>query len=255
MTTETAPVLAVRVPAPSRRDRLVLVVRRLAAVSLAGALAGLVVGGIGGRLAMLLLAQLNPQAAGVVSDDGFVIGRFDVLLTLNLLAAGTGLGLLGAAFYVVLRGLRIGPRWFQVLSLSVGPAVVVGELLVHTDGVDFRLLEPVELGIALFVLIPGVYAAVLTLLAERWLRPGSWFLRARPAKVAAVLLVWVLLFPLVPVLVALAGVWLAQDAVRATSTGGRVLSWPAWPWAARALLAAVFLVSATRLADDIAVLT
>jgi hypothetical protein len=255
VTTETAPVSAVQAPAESRRDRFADVVRRLAAVSLAGALAGLVVGGIGGRLAMLLLAVLNPEAHGIVSDDGFVMGRFDVLKTLNLLAAGTGLGLLGAAFYVVLRGLRTGPRWFQVLSLSVGPAVVVGETLVHTDGVDFRLLQPVELGIALFVLIPGVYAAVLTLLAERWLRPGSWSLRAPLPKVAAVLLVWVLLFPLVPVLVALGALWLVQDAVRSTTAGRRVLSWPAWPWAARALLGVVFVLSATRLADDIAVLT
>ena len=249
-----APMSATGRPAP-RRDRFAAVVRRFAAISLAGALTGLVVGGIGGRLAMLLLARLNPEVAGLVSDDGFVMGRFDLLATLNLLAAGTGLGLLGAAFYVVLRGLRTGPRWFQVLSLSVGPAVVVGEVLVHTDGVDFRLLEPVELGIALFVLIPGVYAAVLTLLAERWLRPGSWFQRTRTAKVAAVLVVWVLLFPLVPVLLVLAAGWFAQDVVRSTAQGGRLLAWRAWPWVARALLVVVFVRSAVTLADEIAVLT
>ena len=39
--------------------------RRLAAITLAGALLGVLVGGVGGRLAMLLLARLNPEATGV----------------------------------------------------------------------------------------------------------------------------------------------------------------------------------------------
>jgi len=124
--------------------------RSLAAISVAGALAGVLVGGIGGRLAMMLLARLNPQVTGLTSDDGFIMGRFTVGNTLSLLAVGFGLGLFGAAVYAVLRGLMIGPRWFQVLSISVGPAVVVGEMLVHTDGVDFTLLEPAGLAIALF---------------------------------------------------------------------------------------------------------
>jgi hypothetical protein len=183
------------------------------------------------------------------------MGQFDLVSTLNLLAAGTGLGLLGAGIYAVVRGLRFGPRWFQVLSLSVGPAVVVGEVLVHTDGVDFQLLDPVGLSIALFVLIPGVYAAALVLLSDRWLRPGSWFLRARWRGVTSTLLVWILLFPLLPVLLALALLWLGQDVVRQTPAGRRVLTWQAWPWLARALLCAVFVTSALRLADELAVLT
>ena len=40
-------------------------------VTWAGALLGLLVGGVGSRLAMLLLARLNPEATGVISDDGF----------------------------------------------------------------------------------------------------------------------------------------------------------------------------------------
>ena len=125
----------------------------------------------------------------------------------------------------------------------------------HTDGVDFQVLDPVELAIGLFVLLPGVYAAALVLLSDRWLRPGSWWSRARPAAVAGTYLVWVLLFPLLPVLLALALLWLVQDAVRQTPTGRRVLRWQVWPWAARAALAAVFLRSAVVLLDEIAVLT
>ena len=52
-------------------------VRRLAVITAVGALRGLLVGGVGGvggRLAMMLLARLNPEGIGVTSDDGFRIG-------------------------------------------------------------------------------------------------------------------------------------------------------------------------------------
>lgn len=110
--------------------------RQLAAVTAAGGLLGLLVGGVGGRLAMLLLARLNPDATGLVSDDRFIIGQLTTE-SLNLLVDGTLLGVLGGGIYFVLRGLMIGPRWFQVLSISVGPAVVMGSQIVHTNGVDF----------------------------------------------------------------------------------------------------------------------
>ena len=151
-------------------ERLALALLRLVVIVIVGALLGLLVGGVGGRLAMMLLAILTPEATGLTSDDGFVMGQFTASGTLSLLAAGTFLGAVGGVLYALLRGLMIGPRWFQVLSIGVGPAVVVGSMLVQTDGVDFRLLQPAWLAIGLFVAIPGVYAALLTLVAERLLR-------------------------------------------------------------------------------------
>ena len=101
-------------------------VRKLAIVTLAGALSGLVVGGIGGRLAMFLLAQLNPEATGVRSDDDFVIGQFTLSGTLNLLAIATAFGVIGGAIYLAVRGLRLGPSWFRYASVAAGAGVVVG---------------------------------------------------------------------------------------------------------------------------------
>jgi hypothetical protein len=204
---------------------------------------------------MLLLARLNPQATGIVSDDGFTMGQFGLANTANLLLIGFGLGMLGAAFYALLRGLMIGPRWFRVLSISLGPAVVVGEMLVHTDGVDFLVLEPVELAIALFVLIPGVYALGLTLLAEWWARPGSWFMRAPLFRVAPCLLIWAVAFPTLPALLVVIVVWLVGEAVGRTPSGRRLLASQVGPWVVRASLAVLFVLSALRLADDVAVLT
>ncbi len=164
---------------------MVATARRVGLVVLAGGLAGLLVGGVGGRLAMALLFRLNPTTDGLTSDDGFEIGRFTLLGTLNLLVTGTLLGILGGVIYAVLRHLMVGPTWFRLLSIGLGPAVVVGDLLVGVDGFDFLILDPAWLAIALFVLIPGVYAVVLSLLAERWLGPRGPAARGRAWTVAA----------------------------------------------------------------------
>lgn len=221
--------------------------RQLAAVTAAGALVGLLVGGVGGRLAMMLLATLNPVSHGRLSDDGFVMGQLTFAGTLELLLTGVFLGIAGAGFYVALRGLMIGPRWFRVLSISVGPAVVVGASLVHTEGIDFVLLQPAWLAIALFVAIPGLYAALLTVLAERWLTPGSRLLEAHWIVVVALLLLWV---PLAPLLGILALGWLGYTLLKARPTGVTLLRHPATQWTARAALAALFAMSLADLARD-----
>jgi len=221
------------------------VLRRLSAVTWAGALLGLLVGGVGGRFAMMLLARLNPEATGVTSDDGFAMGRLS-LETVDLLMTTTLLGVLGGGIYFVLRGLMIGPPWFRVLSISVGPAVVVGSVLVHVDGVDFTL-EPIWLAIAMFVVIPGVYAALLMVLAERWVRPGSRFRTANVWLTLAPLLLWAPIAPLLGVL--LLGL-VVFEGVRRTGSGDVVLGHPGWPWSARGALAVVFSLSLVDLVQD-----
>lgn len=224
--------------------------RRLGAATAAGALLGLLVGGVGGRLAMMLLARLNPQATGVRSDDGFVIGQF-TLETLNLLLFGTVVGVLGGGFYFVLRGLMIGPRWFQVLTVSVGSAVVVASGIVSPDGVDFTLLDPALGAVALFVLIPAVYTALLTVVAERWLDEDGLFAESPTWRAALPLLLWV---PLAPLLAILVAGFAVLEATRRTRRGAAVLAHPIWPWAARGGLAALFAVSLADLVQDTLVL-
>lgn len=219
--------------------------RRLAAVTWAGGLLGLLVGGIGGRLAMMLLARLNPEVAGVTSDDGFTMGQLS-LQSLDLLAITTLIGVFGGGIYFVLRGLMVGPRWFQILSVSLGPAVVVGSLLVHVDGVDFTL-HPVWLAIAMFVAIPWVYAALLTVTAERFLAPEGTFMTTSTWLAVAPLLLWV---PILPVLVVLLLGLLAFEALRRTPRGDAALSHPAWPWLVRVALVVFFSVSLIDLVRD-----
>lgn len=228
------------------RDAVLPAARTLATVTLVGIGCGVLVVGVLSRLAMFLLAGLNPSDAGLTSDDGFVMGQFTLSGSLNLLLiAGPFFGVLGAGFYVALRGLRVGSGWFQLLSISLGPAVVIGAMIVHTDGVDFRLLEPVWLAIGLFVLLPAVYVALLSVVAERlterWPEP--------PLGVVVLgLLVWV---PLLPGLLLLAAGW----ALLRTPAGARVAATPSAGWAARGVLALVFLAAVADLVSDYRTLT
>src|SRR5580765_8982665 len=76
----------------------------------AGFLAGVVIGGVGGRLAMLMLRLTSdPSLHGVSTDDGFTIGRVS-LETLFLLGVTAGLGMAGGLFYLVVR------RWIPSLA-------------------------------------------------------------------------------------------------------------------------------------------
>jgi hypothetical protein len=106
--------------------------RRWAVASLAGGLIGLVVGGVGGRLFMALLAGLNREDHGVITSDGFEMGRTTLSGTLGLLLVGAMLGVLGGGIFLAVRGLRMGPRWFGAACIAIGGTVAVGVGLVHS---------------------------------------------------------------------------------------------------------------------------
>jgi hypothetical protein len=143
----------------------------------AGAVAGFLVGGVGGRLAMLLLRETSGERVlGVTSDDGFEIGVVSAD-TFQLLLAMTMLGGLNGILYAVVRPAI--PRRLR-LPLWVGFAALVGGAgIVHEDGVDFTLISPLSLAIALFVLLPGAAAALVVVLVERWSDGAAWQSRRR----------------------------------------------------------------------------
>lgn len=116
--------------------------RRVAAVTTAGGIVGLVIVGVGSRLAMFVLAALNPQLHGRVSDDGFVMGRFDLVETVGLVGFGIVLGVAGGLLLLALRQLRSGVDWLDTTALVVGPTVVAAAVLVHTGGIDFTTPSP-----------------------------------------------------------------------------------------------------------------
>ena len=216
-----------------------------------GLLLGLVVGGIGSRLAMrALLLTSDPFVRGMTSDDGFAMGQFSVAATLNLLLVTTGIGVIGAFVYVAVRPFLLGPRWLRVVGCAIGGGAVVGSMLVHTGGVDFRALSPRWFAIALFIAIPAVFAAAAAPAVEWALREDGWFQRA-PAKLALLPLA-VFLFP--PLLV-LIGVPVARvlggRAVRARRPRlAAAMGHPAAMWTARAAFVAIGLAGIAGLVRD-----
>lgn len=157
--------------------------RRIALGVLAGALAGLLAGGVGGRLFMSLLAALNPEAAGVQSDDDFTIGQVTLQGTLNLLIITTVLGAVGGLVWVTIRGLRFGPRWWRLVSMPLGVGAVAGALLVHSDGVDFTLLEPTVLAVALTLAVPLLAATLVSAIGDRWIGSDQTVWQLLPSAV------------------------------------------------------------------------
>ena len=96
---------------------------------------------------------------------GVVSGRRFLLFTT------TALGAIDGALYAGLRA--IAPRLRLPLWTALG-ALAGGGAIVHADGVDFNLLEPAALAVALFVAIPAAGAAAIVLLTERWSRAAPW---------------------------------------------------------------------------------
>jgi hypothetical protein len=123
------------------------------------------------------------------------MGQFTVSGSLNLLVVGGVLGAVGGVVYAGARHLTFGPEWWRVTSVVLGAALPVGAAIVHDDGVDFTVLEPVELAVAMFVLLPGLYGLLLQLVVERRLSPPAptWhqleFLRWALRAVATAVLV------------------------------------------------------------------
>lgn len=131
-----------------------------------GSLVGFLVGGPLARLLMFALRLTSPHGVrGVTSDDGFTIGVVSTdSLFLLLVCGGLGAvaGIVYACFRRAIRDRRIGIALWTMLC-----AAVAGAGLVHTDGVDFTLLEPTGLSVGGFIALPALTGLVIALLVER----------------------------------------------------------------------------------------
>src|SRR5436190_2557 len=150
-----------------------------------GFLAGVLIGGVGGRIAMLVLRLTSdPGLHGVSTDDGFTIGRVSAQ-TIFLLGVTAGLGIAGGLLYLAVR--RWVPAAWRIPSSIVFFALVGGAGVVGPSEVDFSLLSPLPLAIALFVAIPAAYGAAMPWLTERLVREGSILRRGRWGAVVGLL--------------------------------------------------------------------
>lgn len=191
-------------------------VKRATLGAAAGGIGGLLVGGVGGRVAMLFLRFTSPDSlTGVETDDGFEIGQFTISGTLNLLI---GMAVLGSivGIFVVLSKAFLPFRWVTPAWALAG-ATVGGTTVIHDDGLDFEVVTPVRLAVALFIALPGMGALLIAFLVDRF--EPWWWQRPRPTILAGMAAAPLLIaFPVVLLVAAAATVWaFAERDVRVRS--------------------------------------
>jgi hypothetical protein len=225
------------------------VLRLLSATIIVGAVAGAVIGGLGGRLAMRVLFLTSDESVkGVTSDDGFEIGRFTLSDTIGLVIVTTFIGVIAALLYLVARPFVVPLGRAAVPLIAVFYGTLGGAMMVHRDGVDFNLLEPALLAIVLFVAICAGFGAVVAGLVNGAATEGSWAQRAPRWLLAAML---VLLFPpfFVVAIVAVTVNW--ADAVFGPDNG----PWRVVRVAALVGMSGLFVLGAVDLVRDTVALT
>jgi hypothetical protein len=214
---------------------------------LSGAVCGGLIGGVGGRLAMLILRLTSDDSLhGMKTDDDFTIGSFTGE-TVFLLLLTTFAGTLGGVLYVGVRE-WLPERWRPILFGLLG-ATVGGTLVIRPHGIDFTLLEPLSLAVAMFVVIPAVYGVALSLLAERFVHsPGLQRSRWRWAAAAAVVLSVLPAGPFGLVFLLLLGLVIALN-----RSGDVARLWRSAPitWAGRGTFAFVLALSSVFLVIDV----
>jgi hypothetical protein len=157
---------------------------------------------------MFVLRLTSPDGVrGVTSDDGFEIGRFTLGGTYSLVTLGAIVGIIGAVAYRAVAPWLLGPVWFRRVTVAAASGVVVGSIVIHADGIDFTLLKPTWLAIALFIALPALFGAAIGIAVDRI----AGRRHAGPQGLRRMILPVVLVaaFPPTAVLVILAGVVLA----------------------------------------------
>ena len=182
-------------------------VRSIAIAVSAGATAGVLVGGLGSRLAMRIMAATSgDEAQGAITEADEVVGRITVGGTLGLvLFVGVGLGSLAALLYLLVRRWLPWPAWLSGLLFGVLLLAVFGrDDPVDPNNPDFTILSPKWLAVALFTLLLPLYGLVLGSLVAR-LEAGYPTLSTRP-KVLVAYAPLLLFAPFLPVVVPLAAI-------------------------------------------------
>ena len=151
-------------------SRLAELLRYAATAGIAGALTGFLVGGLVARLVMRLSAiAAGPEAAGLTTEAGNTVGEITAEGTVSLLLFEgiTTAGLGAVTFALCDPWLRWAGRWRGVLFGAV--LLAVGSPMALDPGnIDFLLLDPASLNVAMFSTLYLMYGVTFVFL-HRWL--------------------------------------------------------------------------------------
>lgn len=151
-----------------RPARVAGVLRDIGRAGIAGLLMGVLVGGLGGRLVMMVVALLNPEAFGRRTENGELIGTFSINGTLALiLFGGLAAGMVAAVVWVVIAPWVpwSGPRrWLVAMPIALALGAF---LLVESTNRDFVIVGPSWLVLVLLLGLVAIAGFVMAWLDER----------------------------------------------------------------------------------------
>ncbi len=224
------------------------VLRVTSAAILAGLLAGLAFGAIGGRLAMRVVTlQTDEALVGLTTDDGARTGAITLGGSVGLGLFVTFLGVIGALTYLVVRELL--PRRRRGALFAAITGIVGGSMVVHGDGVDFTVLGTPWVSAAMFIGILAGYGWATSAIAERFLASGGLADRASTRRLAPLLVALAPGLVIVPVGAVMAGV------VAARTSGLAARARPALVAVGRLAVVATTVVAGTTLVGTLAELS
>ena len=156
--------------------------RLFGAALAAGVLTGAVVGGLGSRLVMRIIAVGNRSHYGETTHDNAVVGVTTLDGTLNLVTQGVAAGVIGALFYLLCRRWLPGRGWRKGLGFGVVLLAATYPAAIDVEMYEFfRYIRPVY-AYALFAVLFVAYGVAAAPLTERWGRgsqepPGNLVVR------------------------------------------------------------------------------
>ena len=163
-------------------DELDRLGRMVSLGALGGLVSGLLVGGIANRLVMRVLAVVNSDKAGLVTENGNIAGEITGGGTVGLIIfVGVVSGVGGGLIYVAVR--RWLPDFWPVKGLTFGLVLfcIFGRIIVFDpDNIDFPLFGPGALSVALFALLFVLYGVVASPVIDRLDRHVPVLFYSRP---------------------------------------------------------------------------
>lgn len=165
---------------------------------------GILVTGAGGRLVMRVLAAASPEATGLITEAGEIVGDITIEGTLAYLVFGAlPAAFASAALYLLVapwlpRGRLAGPTFGVVLLVAVSPFIDP----LRPDNFDFDRLGPGWLSVLLFAALAVLQGALLAAVAGRLSRSLPLMSRENLPATGPPLLPAVVLLPIGVVLAA-----------------------------------------------------
>ena len=197
--------------------------RHLGLAALSGVVAGILVGGVLGRIAMRISGfAAGPALAGVSTANGERVGEITFGGSLAVLIfVGLPFGVVGGILYAIVEPWLRRARPWHGLAYGAGLLLATGSLVLDPSNFDFTRFGPPSLNVAMFAALFVIFGVAIAWLFDALgaLREGS----GRAARVVDIF-AWLSLVPAVIFAVLLVGAGLGLDPLLAILIAGVVLS-------------------------------